>query len=64
MLQADGSLWHSMLERDSVPQPEEAHSVEPTDQAAWGKASQAYVGDLFGNSELPESWVPQVLNLS
>ena len=61
LLQADGSLWHSMLERDSVPQTEELHSADLSAQAAWGKGNHAHGIDLFGGgSEMPEAWAIQV----
>lgn len=61
VLQADGSLWHSMLERDSVPQTEELHSADLSAQAAWGKGNHAHGVDLFGGgSEMPEAWATQV----
>ena len=61
VLQADGSLWHSMLERDSVPQTEELHSADLSAQAAWGKGNHAHGVDLFGSSsEMPEAWAIQV----
>ena len=61
VLQADGSLWHSMLERDSVPQTEELHSADLSAQAAWGKGNYAHGVDLFGGgSEMPEAWARQV----
>lgn len=53
-----------MLERDSVPQTDETHSADSTGQAGWGKASQAYGLDLFGNTEMPEAWAIQVRSLS
>ncbi|KAL0052345.1 hypothetical protein WJX82_000639 [Trebouxia sp. C0006] len=57
---ADGSLWHSMLERNSVPQTEELHSADLSAQAAWGKGNHAHGVDLFGDSsEMPEAWAIQ-----
>lgn len=59
--QADGSLWHSMLERDSVPQTEKLHSADLSAQAAWGKGNHVHGIDLFGGgSEMPEGWATQV----
>ena len=61
LLQADGSLWHSMLERDSVPQTEELHFPDLSAQAAWGKGNHAHGVDLFGGgTEMPEAWAIQV----
>ena len=60
MSQADGSLWHTMLERDSVPQTEEPLSADSTQHAAWGKSSTAYGADLFGDGNAMEAWAPQV----
>ena len=48
-----------MLERDSVPQAEETHPADSIDQAAWGKGSQVYGGDLFGDAAMPEAWATQ-----
>lgn len=57
---ADGSLWHSMLERDSVPQTEELHFPDLSAQAAWGKGNHAHGVDLFGGgTEMPEAWAIQ-----
>ena len=61
LLQADGSLWHSMLERDSVPQTEELHFADLSAQAAWGKGNHVHGVDLFGGgTEMPEAWAIQV----
>lgn len=59
-LQADGSLWHSMLERDGMPLTDDRQSATSTDQTLWGKGTQMYGGDLFGANELPETYTATV----